>query len=44
MSFKEWCELNGRRWEGAKSFEEFAKNAKDYEAYIEKKLADKEEE
>lgn len=34
MSFKEWCELNGRRWTGAKSFEEFEKNANDYEAYL----------
>jgi len=34
MTFKEWCELNGRAWTGNKSFEEFKKNAKDYEAYI----------
>jgi len=34
MTFREWCELNGRRWTGAKTFEEFAKNAKDYEAYL----------
>jgi len=36
MSFKEWCELNGRLWTGARTFEEFEKNAKDYEAYLEK--------
>ena len=33
MTFKEWCELKGRRWTGAKTFEEFEKNARDYERY-----------
>jgi hypothetical protein len=34
MTFKEWCELNGRRWIGAATYEEFEKNARDYEAYL----------
>jgi hypothetical protein len=34
MKFREWCELNGRRWEWANTYEEFEKNAKDYEAYL----------
>ena len=34
MSFQEWCDLNGRRWIGAATYEEFEKNAKDYEAYL----------
>jgi len=33
VSFKRWCEDNGRRWIGAKNAEEFEKNAKDYEKY-----------
>jgi len=33
MSFKEWCELNGRRWLFAKDFAEFTRNLKDYEGY-----------
>jgi len=34
MTFKEWCELNGRRYIGAATYEEFEKNAKDYEDYL----------
>ena len=33
FSFEKWCELNGRRWVGAQSFEEFKKNADDYAKY-----------
>jgi hypothetical protein len=33
-SFQEWCELSGRRWMGAASYEEFKKNAEDYEVYL----------
>jgi hypothetical protein len=36
MTFKEWCELNGRRWTGARTFDEFERNAKAYEAYLKK--------
>ena len=32
-SFERWCEDNGRRWMGCKSFAEFEKNAEDYERY-----------
>lgn len=32
-SFQAWCEDQGRRWAGAATYEEFEKNAKDYEAY-----------
>ena len=32
-SFQEWCELSGRRRMGAASYEEFKKNAEDYEVY-----------
>lgn len=34
MTFKEWCELNGRRWRGASTFEEFKRNADDYQKYL----------
>jgi hypothetical protein len=34
MTFMEWCQLNGRRWEFAATYEEFEKNAKDYETYL----------
>ena len=37
-SFKRWCEDNGRRWTGASSYEEFRKNADDYEAYRKKEM------
>ena len=30
LSFKEWCELKGR----APTFEEFERNARDYESYL----------
>lgn len=40
LSFQQWCELNGKRWTGARTFEEFEKNAKDYEAYREKEVSD----
>ena len=40
LSFQQWCELNGRRWLFAKDFDEFAKNAKDYDAYREKEATD----
>jgi hypothetical protein len=33
MTFKQWCELNGRLYTGARTFEEFERNARDYEAY-----------
>ena len=33
-SFQEWCELSGRRYTGTTSYEEFKKNAEDYEAYL----------
>ena len=33
MTFQQWAELNGRRYIGAASFEEFEKNANDYQAY-----------
>jgi hypothetical protein len=33
MTFREWCELNGRLHTGARTYEEFEKNAKDYEKY-----------
>ena len=32
-SFQTWCEDQGRRWLGAATYEEFEKNAQDYEAY-----------
>jgi len=34
MTFEQWCELNGRRYIGAATYEEFEKNAKDYERYL----------
>jgi len=34
LTFKKWCELNGRRWTGCANFEEFWKNAQDYERYL----------
>ena len=34
LTFKQWCELNGRRWTGCANFEEFKKNAEDYEKYL----------
>jgi len=34
LSFKEWCELNGRLHTGARSYEEFERNARDYESYL----------
>ena len=39
LTFKQWCELNGRRHIGAATFEEFKKNAQDYEAYLKKTRA-----
>jgi len=33
LTFQEWCELNGKRWIGAATFEEFSRNADDYQAY-----------
>ena len=39
MSFQGWCERNGRLWTGTRSFEEFERNAKDYEAYLAKEAA-----
>ena len=33
-TFKRWCEDNGRRWMGCSAFEEFKRNADDYEAYL----------
>jgi hypothetical protein len=35
-TFKRWCEDNGRNWMGAATYEEFVKNAKDYEKYRER--------
>ena len=34
QTFQEWCEANGRRWIGAADFDEFKRNARDYEAYL----------
>ena len=34
LTFQQWCELNGRRWTGCENFEEFKKNAEDYEKYL----------
>ena len=36
-TFKVWCEDNGKRWTGSKSFEEFKQNAEAYERYRESK-------
>ena len=36
LTFKQWCELNGRRHIGASNFAEFERNAKDYEAHLKK--------
>tara|TARA_R100001443_G_C3263369_1_gene156160 strand:+ start:171 stop:311 length:141 start_codon:yes stop_codon:yes gene_type:complete len=33
LSFKAWCELNGKRWDNHRSYEEFERNFKDYETY-----------
>ena len=33
LTFEQWCELNGKRWTGCRSFEEFRRNADDYQAY-----------
>ena len=33
LTFQQWCELNGRRWQGAFNYEEFEKNADDYQRY-----------
>ena len=35
LTFKQWCELNGRRWTACANYEEFEINAKDYEMYRE---------
>jgi len=37
-SFQRWCEDNGRLSVNCKFFQEFEKNCKDYEAYLEKFL------
>ena len=37
-SYEEWCADNGRRWVGCKNFEEFKRNADDYEAYLQAEL------
>ena len=34
MTFEQWCGLNGRRWMGAASYEEFKKNTDDYYTYL----------
>ncbi len=34
LTFKHWCELTGRRWIGAASYDEFERNAKAYEEYL----------
>ena len=34
LTFKQWCELNGRRWGMEGSYDEFKKNAEDYEKYL----------
>tara|TARA_R100001443_G_scaffold25942_4_gene39064 strand:- start:16389 stop:16541 length:153 start_codon:yes stop_codon:yes gene_type:complete len=34
LTFKQWCELNGRRWGMERSYEEFSRNAADYERYL----------
>ena len=34
-TFKQWCEDNGRLWTGT-TYEEFERNARDYEAYLAK--------
>tara|TARA_Y100000034_G_scaffold125852_2_gene176203 strand:+ start:1157 stop:1294 length:138 start_codon:yes stop_codon:yes gene_type:complete len=34
-TFERWCEDNGRRWRGTKDFDEFKRNAEDYEKYRE---------
>jgi hypothetical protein len=33
-SFRVWCENNGKRWQGARDFAEFERNARQYEAYL----------
>ena len=33
LTFEQWCELNGKRWTGCRNFEEFRRNAGDYQAY-----------
>ena len=32
-TFERWCEDNGRRWIGCRDYDEFARNAADYETY-----------
>ena len=39
ISFAAWCFENGRRYIGAKNFQEFKKNADDYSLYREEFLA-----
>ncbi len=33
LTFKQWCEKNGRRWQVVDDFDEFMKNADDYQRY-----------
>ena len=35
LSFKEWCEVNGYLWIGAKARDNFERRAKQYEKYLE---------
>ena len=38
LTFEQWCELNGKRWTGCRTFGEFSKNADDYDKYVVKFL------
>jgi len=43
-TFQRWCEDQGRRWIGSTTYEEFEKNAQDYEAYRKAEAERKEKE
>ena len=40
LTYEEWCGITGRRHIGARSYEEFERNCKGYEAYLEDEAAD----
>jgi len=44
LTFEQWCELNGKRWTGCKTFGEFSKNAAEYERYLIKFMEDRRKE